>query len=763
MSKGSSDDINIAYLDKLTEAVIDMTAKLDKISPAYGSNGQLEQTLRAIAKSVNNGDTTLKQMLREAANTQRNIRSVEYGLDSTTKYNKTVNMFVKMLEEKLGNSKLDDVLIKKITTAFENLDVTAILESEKIGQRGGKGAPLKNVMDNEKLNKVNEDLARRIGVSIDTAQYKLLTFFQNAGQRLKKTVVAFGKDLIEGLEKSKWVGGALRDTFRLIGLLGANFLSRFGQLGKTLGAAFYVAMEIAGPQLVKLLLQGMGKLLMNLPTLIGKFGWGNVAGAALGTAGAMWAFNEAGDSWKKGRKGNAIAFGAGGTAMGAGAIALGGAGLATAGAGIASAAGATGIAATLSGIAAAIGPIGWALLAIGATVAGIAALWKHHSETIKKWAGKFVSFVNKVIDFMALWNPIFKAIAWIRDNWPFGEKGTGGPVGGNNPNKGTGIADAIIDNKKGNYVQYGKMKVSKRDGSILNLNELTQDEASAALQAYEKADPTSFNRVYEWVSGDKANLASFKTDAVKKVNGNVVAALGKKGQSQELEELRAYLIGEGMSEAMANQLVLTSGKLTGSNTQHAVGGWKSHNNQYALGFDLGGGGAWSGDAFNTWSGKISDFYRGRGYDLRVERPGQGASTGWHYDIKPSSNFRPTGAMENFSEYENQQKAVAQQRSIALQNVAEFADAEEVRRIKEQRALPMMEKGYSVDIDKMTLTDADYLAILKKKGIYEDKSTNTWMRETDQGIESLWYDNTGNMQWRLIVSTMQGASQGATGR
>jgi len=763
MSKSSNDDINVAYLEKLADAVSDAAMSMQKISESYGSNGQLEQTLRSLAKSVNDGTMTTKQLLREAANTQKNMRSVEYGLESTTKYNKTVNMFIKLMEERLKNSKLDEVLIKKLTTAFENLDVTAILESEKIGQRGGKGAPLKNVMDNEKLGKVNEDLARRIGVRYDNAQYKLINFFQNVGQNIKKGVVNFGRDLIEGLEKSRWVGGALRDTFRLIGLLGANWLQQFGKLGKILGGAFYVAMELAGPTLVKLLLQGMGKLLLKIPSLIGRFGWGNAAGVAIGAAGAMWAFDEAKDSERRGRKGNAAAFRTGGVAMGAGAAALGVTGLATLGASAAGAMGATGLAGVLSGIAAALGPIGWTLLAIGGAVAGIAVLWKNHSETIKKWAGKFMTFVNKVIDFMAMFNPIFKAIQWIRDNWPFGEKGNGGSIGGNNPNKGTGIADSIIDNKKGNYVTYGKMKVSKRDGSILNLSELSQDEASAALQAYEKADPTSFNRVYEWVAGDKASLQSHSTDAVKKVNGKVVAALSKKGTSQEVEDLRNMLMSMGMSKQKASEFVQTSGKLTGSNTQHSVGGWKSHNNQYGLGIDLAGGQSWTGQDYLNNYEAIKQFYRARGFEVALERPGQGKSTGWHYDIKPASNFRPTGAMENFSEYESQQKAVAEQRSIALKSVAEFADAAEVKRIKEQRAMPMTERGYSVNLDEMNLTDADYRAILKKHGIYEDKSTNTWMRETDKGIESLWYDNAGNMQWRLILSTMQGASQGSTGR
>ena len=104
----------------------------------------------------------------------------------------------------------------------------------------------------------------------------------------KKWGKTFVSDLVEGLEKSKWVGGVMRDTFRLIGLLGANFLSKFGQLGRILGASFYIAMETAGPLLVKLLLQGMGKLFMNLPGMIGKFGWGAAAGVAAGVVGGTW-------------------------------------------------------------------------------------------------------------------------------------------------------------------------------------------------------------------------------------------------------------------------------------------------------------------------------------------------------------------------------------------------------------------------------------------------------------------------------------------
>ena len=81
MSKSSSnDDINITYLEKLAEAVSNLAMNLEKISPSYGDNGQLEKTLSELAKHVQSGDMTLKQMLKEAAATQKNIRSVEYGI-----------------------------------------------------------------------------------------------------------------------------------------------------------------------------------------------------------------------------------------------------------------------------------------------------------------------------------------------------------------------------------------------------------------------------------------------------------------------------------------------------------------------------------------------------------------------------------------------------------------------------------------------------------------------------------------------------------
>lgn len=768
MSKSSGkDDINTIFMDKIIEASMNLGIKLDDMSETMAKNTAIQEKIaretdkfKNSKRSEKDAEAMVKGMLKGVVDVMR----VDYGVEPTKKLLASIDILAAKFAPLIAALKDFEKYEKRIATTGVNYLASGAFESMRGAERGVKSSQLyfKNTLDNEKMKSIYNDFAKRIGVQFDSAQYKIISFFQGAGQNLKKTIVGLGKDLLEGLEKSKWVGGALRDTFRLVGLLGANWLSQFGKLGKIMGGAFYVAMELAGPTLVKLLLQGVGKILLGLPKLFGAMGWGNVAGAAIGTAGAMWAFNEAGDSWKKGRKGNAITFGAGGAAMGAGAVAAGVAGIASLGATAAGALGATGLAGTLGGIAAALGPIGWTLIAIGAAVAGIAVLWKHHSETIKKWAGKFGSFVNKVIDFMALWNPVFKAIQWIRDflsgNLGKGGSGNGGflglgSIGGNNANKGTGIADSIIDNKKGNYVTYGKMKVSKRDGSILNLNELSQNEASEALQMYEKADPTSFHRVYEWLSGDKASLASHSTDAVKKVNGKTVAALSAKGTSQEIDELRSLLVG--MSPEKAAEFVQTSGKLTGSNTQHGVGGWHSHNNAYGLGRDLAGGSSWTARDYLDNYEVVKKYYNARGFEVNLERPGQGKSTGWHYDIKPMKNIRPEGAQENFENYDRARATETTTKMMGISEVVKSLDTEDKRRFAEE--LKKVKAGSSEELAKKEE------AILNKMGIYSDVSTHSWMRNTANGTESLWYDAAGNARWREVMTTLQGAEVGSTGR
>lgn len=774
MSKSSgNNDINIAYLEKLADAVSDAAMSMQKISESYGANGQLEQTLKNLAKSVNDGTMTTKQLLKEAASTQKNIRSVEYGLEDTTKYNKTVNMFIKLLEEKIGNSSIDDVLIKKLTTAFENLDVTAILESEKIGQRGGKGAPLKGVMNNEKLNKVNEDLAKRIGLKLDEASDKLMAFFQEQEEKKQKKQKGFIDDLVEGLEKSKWVGGALHDTFRLIGLLGANWLSQFGQLGRILGGAFYVAMETAGPILVKLLLQGMGKLFTSLPRMLSGL-WGNavklstnlggplsmfapgrwgmmsgagkaasvgrlatagLASAGLG-AGAFWAGGQSIQSFKQGDKVSGSAFGVGAAGLGVAAVA-----------------------ALVAGISA---PITLIAATIGGIAVGVAAIWKNR-EKIAEHYKKNKEFYDKVLAFMDFVMPpigiLRHYIEWLVDHWPWGREDKEGQKNGFI--QGVKNLFGVQDTKAVQHI--GGVGINKA-GGVLGIEKVDKMTASRIAEEYFRQYPEQAKNVYERVGSKYASLGDFRTDwAIRNSKGQATEAILYAGASQNLEKMWGALVSSGaMTQERAELMKYTSGR-KGAGGPHASR--SKHANVMNMVTDLGAA-SWTDEEWKAATEVLSPMLASMGFKLKYEGVDSKGKTHFtddfvaglsnrHFHVELLNgyeNMAAEGAKKNIANY----KAMAEQHSIDIKNLAEFVDPGEVQKKRE-------EKFAAAYTDE--LTTAEYERILQKNKVRKDENTGSWMRETDRGTEALWRnDSTGNLEWRMLVQTMQNVSQySANGR
>ena len=766
MSKSSSnDDINIVYLEKLAEAVSDATVTLEKISHNYGSNGQLEKTLSALAQSVQKGEMTIKQMLKEGAAAQKNIRSVEYGLEDTARYNKTVNMFLKILEDRIGNSKVDDVLVEKLTTALENLDVSAILETERINERGGKGAPFKNVMDNEKLKGVNEDLAKRVGLKLDDAQYKLMAFFQEQEKRTDKRTRGFANELIEGLEKSKWVGGALRDTFRLVGLLGANFLSRFGQLGRVLGGAFYVAMEVAGPQLVNLLLQGMGKLLMNLPSFIGKFGWGNALGVTAGVVGAAWAFGEAKDSWGQGKKGNAVAFGTGGAAMGAGAAALGVAGVASVGATAMGGAAAGGLAATLSGIAAALGPIGWTLLAIGAAVAGIAFLWKKYGDDVKKHYKEHKEFYdnwfNRILDVIFPIKGLFDFIKWFYEHcpWVHGKDSS-------DPNSsavnflgmgGKGASARLLGGKTDstNHLSLSKMteadwqradtlapEYDEATGAIVNLGQMSQKRAAEVIKA--DIEAKGKNSYYEIADSSLVDKRQFKTDVADAENVYLVRGTSDRVRSElaKLQSLGYDTSGAKITAgigSLGSREIMSPHRYKDSPTGH-FGTTSS--------VDVG---------YIYKDGRRVDYNE---YAKYLDRMEFGQSEGDH-DHWAFGQFQWIADRAKTYKVRKQQVDAdnTTAKMMAVHDLVKNLPEEDKRAFAEQLAQKTAEEGIAPDNSTLLKWEK---SILGKMGISEDVEANRWVKKKGKGFETLRMDDsTGTYRWFSIVNTMQGATQGTT--
>jgi hypothetical protein len=767
-------------MDKLTENYANLGTEIKEISSALSQNATvLKETAEAFKKfeaskkTEKDAITLAKSLLK----TRYDVAKIDFGIETTKISNAAANKLAEKLApilQKTLSSKDSKIYQGRATTTADNFVYSGVIQSMRDEQRGVKSNQLffKNTLDNQKLTQMYKDFANKMGMKIDSFQYKLMSFFKVTEQGIKKTLKQVGADIVEGLEKSKWVGGALHDTFRLIGLLGANWMSQFGRLGKILGGAFYIAMDAFGPTLVKLMLQGIGKVFGYLPGMMAaavgnltKIVWNTALGASVSAKGPLSMFapgkwgmmSNAGKASSVMRLGGAAlgALGFGAAAIGSGTESyksfkqgdkVGGSvfGVGALGFGVAA------IAAVVAGITA---PVTLIAAAIGGIAATVGLIWKNREaimEHYKRNQGFYDHVLGALLPITQVISIIGNVISWIKDHWPGHGSSGGGLPGGNNADKGTGLVDSIIDNTKGNYVSYGKMKVSKRDGSILNLHELSQDEASAALQAYEKADPTSFNRVYEWVGGDKASLASHSTDAVKKVDGKVVAALSKKGTSEEIDELRGKLIG--MSPEKARELVQTSGKLTGSNTQHAVGGWKSHNNPYALGIDLAGGSSWTAEDYRRNLPILREYYEALGYDVNLESPGQGKSTGWHYDIKPKKNMRPAGAQENFEDYEKAKATQTTNDQMAISDILK-------NQLSKEEQKEFQEKLQKTSKSPEDLVESEK-KVLKEMGYYQSQTLprSPWVKQVD-GQETILKNASGNYMFSADQQMQSIANRG----
>ena len=712
-------------LDHYVDILEDFNLKISTLSKTLEDSVSNIAKRELYIKDINNMS---KIEIREYFNIIKKTLS-DMGIEITKEAEKMLKSAEKSAiasSQRTGKMSLENLNNKTVNNVLSDLFTIA----EKGALKGQNSVTIKDFSNNKValdiLKQINSTLGKKN--QLDDFRYKIQAFFGEHFAENKKAFRGFARDIVEGIASSKFVGGALGDLIKLGGLMFNNWTQGRGKFMEGLGKVVLVLSQIlsgllSGGIISNILGLAFGRKLMGFSGNLLKGGFNLLkglfkggVGKALGIGSALTGFfgprtmttQMARSTLKAGTifrdsatgklrkvvegavkadgtkslrtvaikeassvgKGASIFAKAGGFLAGAGRFAMGavrgipgliGSLAATPLANKAVSMGANAyVAHGLSGVAqgalfgAMFGPIG---AGIGAAIGGIAGLIKGHFARQAKEQDESKNFWQELLDMLKN----SKLGQWLG----FGSSSGGGGSSSSIPSgaEKKGFGSSWTDAKGAKDI--GGLKVAK-DGSILNLHKMTQDQASQALQAYEKSDPTAFNRIYEWAGSGHANLASFQTDAVKKVNGQKVGALMYKGASADLDALRAELVKAGMDPSKANALSFTSGKLTGSNKSHGVGGWRSHNNQYGLAFDLGGGGAWTQADYDKYGSLVSDFYRNRAsqkFNINYEKAGQGKSTGKHWDVKPISNYRPAGAVENEKEAQQQQKITAQKHSI----------------------------------------------------------------------------------------------------
>ena len=704
----------------------------------------------------------------------------------------------------VSSQKMGGISQEKLNKTFINTMLTQLFTtSESAAEKGKNSVTIKDFTKNESALTILKEINKTLNKSneLDSFEYKLKDFFRESFKEVKKDFKNLGKDLVEGLEKSKFVGGALTDTFKLLGLMGASWLSHFGQLGRTLGGAFYIVMSTLGPSLVQLLMKHVSSLLWNVTKFLatklldlGKFlapkllnvvrhpvgsakavggalanlavkgggslgelitagttaqkavALGKVAGglgvAAAGATGAVLAGREAGKDWKSGHKGRAVGFGIGAGLMGAG-----------------------GIAAIVGLFSAAVAPFALPLVAIGAGIAGLVALWKKFGDNISDWFKKLFKIkdaeAEKDNEKTGFWTNF---INWLKGAWEHRPKWLGGDGGESEPsvNPVDGLKNNFSDTKVGRYAGAQDLTAVKKIGSLginkygqmTNIGSMTQDQASSAIQAYMKQDRASFDRNYEILDSKYAKFGAYKTDAVvKDEKGNITGVLAAKGTKARIDEYRENMRKAGVPESVANQFLLTGGMATAS-SPHKKGGAYSHSNIAGEAYDFSiPQGAYSKTIFDVVRKTSYD----QGYDARWEgfdkggkfrflKEYQSGFSNAHIDMKKRRGYsRPSeGALQNLEENKEEQKVRAEQHQLqAMKLVKDLEGEKRFQEIAKQnitKSPEELEQEYKKEL-------------LNKYGVFtkKDKEGRDQWLYTDENMKVREFDPSGNLE--MLKRTM----------
>ena len=158
--------------------------------------------------------------------------------------------------------KINGDLLANFETSFKSKELMASRRYEETGiGRHAYNLQGAKYRGSAKAQEETQELSR----PLENATNKILSFFKEKENKDKVNRRQFTEDLIEGLGKSKFFGGAIIDLIRLGTFFIASFLKDKGPLGKALA----VALVAAGPVIGAAIVTGLTKVLMTSLTRLG--------------------------------------------------------------------------------------------------------------------------------------------------------------------------------------------------------------------------------------------------------------------------------------------------------------------------------------------------------------------------------------------------------------------------------------------------------------------------------------------------------------
>ena len=571
-----------------------------QIAQNFGNNGsslanneftqELFQKLDGLFENVN--ELNKKDINKAFDLVLAMLRSIYGNSSELTNAMKMAKDEVKSMSSKQA---ISDKLIANIITGAVDRIVHASMQAAQHGEKGALNVA--NPKDKASADRLAQIFQTQLQKTVDSAVDKVLNFLGTDRQQQKTRMKQFGEDLIEGLAKSKFVGGAITDLIRLATFFAASWLKNFGPLGKALAVGLVALGPIIGTAIANILVKSLTSTLTNVfkvgllglgtllkatilsftnrelltstlrgaPTVArGAISNGNLAVGSFLAATAVGA--AAVNTWKEGGTRNKWA----GGIMGLGSAAFGTAGIAS----------------LLAPLLPALAPIAPIAIAVAAIATGVGLV-------VKFWP-QIMDFFKSILGFLGLIAKKDKDGGYKGGAPTLGEELSGDFRG----QKGTVLRSKtkyhpqLSENELAAWKKANETSASVNElGAITNFGQMTQQQAGREMERLRKENPTAWNKLYEYIPFEGVNGKIYGTKDVFKTD--LISPDGKgfymaKGSMERMDKANAFLESQGY----AGRMTFSGGIATAGNIEtlqaspHRLTG-KGHDSPVGAKFDIG--------------------------------------------------------------------------------------------------------------------------------------------------------------------------------
>ena len=756
----------IGAIDNSVDKMVDANEKAQAISVEFYNN------LKKFMDDFVKGNKIEKSQISEVGKQIKEFAKL-YG--ANTKATADLDILFKKLDAKLDKG--DSVEYHKLLAGVENL-LTELRVITKRKEAGGSGEIYFNPKVQRDLNKkwdeeILEKMNKKQKSLFDDARDGITSFM--GGEYYKKNVKALktlSSDIVQGLAANKFIGGGIKDSIRLMGLLAAQKAKKLPG-GKFIAPVVYGFFEALAPLLTTVIISAIGiGITKAFPGLLTGLISGSklknlfqVAGGAskartVGTAGTFVLNGKEYTTAAGASKVSSLSAGKtaniAGTGLKAGlktglkkALPVVGVGLDAINAYVAAKEGnvASAVLSTLGAITAigtviagAVGAGGPLILILGAlsVISSFLGSWKRTSEQSQKELNETVRDIREETLGDKIKELASNVGGAVKEGIQDVKTGAENLTDRVRSTMGLPTRAEIKDEKA--VEQIGSLGINKY-GAMTNIRQMDKMQASEAVRAYMRTDPERFKRGYELVDNKYAYVSQFKNDlALRDEQGRPVQAVLSAGASGNLEFMWDALEAAGMKRDRAELMKYTAGRAT-KDSSH-----KTHNDLFNMITDLGTANQWTDDewelAFNTLKPLLAKY----GYNVKWEGKNKSGKTVFgdkfvrglsnrHFHVDVQKGLVPSEVVEKIANYEPYEAAATQHNLEIRDYIKDELTEEEKEKVSEE-----FKKDSSRSLEE----------ILKKLGLLENKN-NELAKIKPVDNDSSTIDYTGN---RTFLGTLQ---------